>query len=200
MANDLILFAADGLLKTLQQPLGLLPRYLAELGQLVQQKAGHHTGDDLGWREGTHALQAGSVEAFRPLVQELVEEVDEERHRPLKSVEILRRARLEGYEGGKSALYELIAELRPHATRVMMRFEGVPGEFSQHDFGEVRVVYLDGTSEVVRFFGSRLKWSRWAAVDPRAAPAAGAAPPGRSACLRSGWRCAYRFRWKSPRR
>ena len=45
MANDLILFAADGLLKTLQQPLGLLPRYLAELGQLVQQKAGHHTGD-----------------------------------------------------------------------------------------------------------------------------------------------------------
>ena len=106
---------------------------------------------DLGWREPTHALQAGSVEAFRPLVQELVEEVDEERRRPLKSVEILHRARLEGYEGGKSALYELIAELRPHATRVMMRFEGVPGEFSQHDFPPCALCYLMVPVEVVRF-------------------------------------------------
>jgi hypothetical protein len=31
----------------------------------------------------------------------------------LLSVEILRRARLEGYSGGKSALYEIIASLRP---------------------------------------------------------------------------------------
>ena len=121
--------------------------------------------DDRQERNERRIGRPSKVEAFRRLVQELVEEVDEERHSPLKSVEILRRARLEGYEGGKSALYELIAELRPHATRVMMRFEGLPGEFSQHDFGEVRVSYLDGTREVVRFFGSRLKWSRWAAVD-----------------------------------
>ena len=104
------------------------------------------------------------VERFRALVQELVEQVDEETRAPLKSVEILRRARLDGYQGGKSALYELIAELRPHATQLMMRFEGLPGEFSQHDFGEVRITYLDGSREVVRFFGSRLKWSRWAVV------------------------------------
>ena len=104
------------------------------------------------------------VEPFRALVQELVEEVDAQTRAPLKSVEILRRARLDGYQGGKSALYELIAELRPQATRLLMRFEGLPGEFSQHDFGEVRISYLDGTQEVVRFFCSRLKWSRWAAV------------------------------------
>ena len=48
----------------------------------------------------------------------------------------------------------------------MMRFEGLLGEFSQHDFGEVRITCLDGTQEVVRFFCSRLKWLRWAAVDP----------------------------------
>ena len=71
---------------------------------------------------------------------------------------------MDGYEGGKRALYELIAELRPHATQLMMRFEGLPGEFSQHDFGEERITYLDGSREVVRFFGSRLKWSRWAVV------------------------------------
>ena len=99
------------------------------------------------------------------LVQELVEEVDEEALAPLRSVEILRRARLDGYEGGKSAIYKLIAELRPHVAQLMMRFEGLPGEFSQHDFGEVRITYLDGSREVVRFFCSRLKWSRWAVVD-----------------------------------
>ena len=63
------------------------------------------------------------------------------------------------------ALNELIAELRPRARQLLMRFEGLPGEFSQHDFGEVRINYLDGTQEVVRFFCSRLKWSRWAVVD-----------------------------------
>ena len=107
--------------------------------------------DDRQERKERRIGRPSKVEAFRRLVQELVEEVDEEKHSRLKSVEILRRARLEGYEGGKSALYELIAELRPHATRVMMRFEGLPGEFSQHDFGEVRVSYLDGT---VRWCGS----------------------------------------------
>ena len=101
----------------------------------------------------------------RPSEVAAFQQVDEETHAPLKSVEILRRARLDGYQGGKSAIYELIAELRPHATTMMLRFEGPPGEFSQHDFGEVRISYLDGSREVVRFFCSRLKWSRWAAVD-----------------------------------
>jgi hypothetical protein len=66
--DDLILFAADGLLKTLQQPLGLLPRYLAELGQLVQQKAGHHTGDAQR-RQTTDqpsVVRSHAVEASRP--------------------------------------------------------------------------------------------------------------------------------------
>ena len=47
---------------------------------------------------------------------------------------------------------------------MMMRFEGLPGEFSQQDFGEVRITDLDGSREVARGFCSRLKWSRWAAV------------------------------------
>ena len=51
----------------------------------------------------------------------------------------LRRARLDGYAGGKSALYALIAALRPRPTRPLVRFEGLPGEFSQHDFGQVDV-------------------------------------------------------------
>ena len=82
----------------------------------------------------------------------------------LLSVELLRRARVAGYDGGKSALYELIRTLRPHAVRPLVRFEGLPGEFSQHDFGEVLVRFLDGTERRVHFFASRLKYSRWAEV------------------------------------
>jgi transposase len=40
----------------------------------------------------------------------------------------------------------------------------LPGEFSQHDFGEVLVRFLDGTEQRVHFFASRLKYSRWAEV------------------------------------
>ena len=82
----------------------------------------------------------------------------------LLAVEILRRARLEGYTGGKTALYELVRTLRPTTVRPMVRFEGLPGEFSQHDFGEVDVRFLDGTRRRVHFFASRLKYSRWVEV------------------------------------
>lgn len=82
----------------------------------------------------------------------------------LPTLEVLHRARQDGYEGGKSALYELVRELRPASSRPMVRFEGLPGEFSQHDFGVVEVRYLNGSKERIQFFASRLKYSRWAVV------------------------------------
>ena len=88
--------------------------------------------------------------------------------RALPGMEILRRAHEAGYAGGKSALYELIRRLRPTPTVPVVRFEGVPGEFSQHDFGQADVRYVDGRTERVHFFASRLKWSR--AVDVRLVP------------------------------
>jgi transposase len=78
----------------------------------------------------------------------------------LHQVEVFRRAGLASYVGRKSALYALIASVRPRDVVPLVRFEGVPGEFSQHDFGEVDVEYLDGTEQRVRFFASRLKYSR----------------------------------------
>jgi transposase len=82
----------------------------------------------------------------------------------LPTVEILHRLREQHYTGGKTALYELVRELRPKATPPLVRFEGVAGEFSQHDFGQVEVRYADGTRERVHFFVSRLKYSRWVDV------------------------------------
>jgi transposase len=82
----------------------------------------------------------------------------------LPTVEILHRVRQQDYAGGKSALYELVRELRPRSTTPLVRFEGVAGEFSQHDFGQVEVRYLDGTRDRLHFFVSRLKYSRWVDV------------------------------------
>jgi len=35
-----------------------------------------------------------------------------------------------------------------------------PGEFSQHDFGQVEVEFRNGASQRIHFFASRLKYSR----------------------------------------
>src|SRR5690242_4562536 len=82
----------------------------------------------------------------------------------LLSVELLRRAKLAGYDGAKSALYELVRSVRVIMPRPVLRFEGLPGEFTQHDFGEVLIHFLTGTTRRVHFFASRLKYSRWVEV------------------------------------
>jgi len=82
----------------------------------------------------------------------------------LLSLELLRRAKLAGYDGAKSALYALVRTVRPTTPRPVMRFEGLPGEFTQHDFGQVLVRFLEGTTRRIHFFASRLKYSRWVAV------------------------------------
>jgi transposase len=99
------------------------------------------------------------AEAFRPMVTSVLASEPE-----VLSVELLRRARLAGYDGGKSALYALVAGLRPKPARPVVRFEGLPGEFSQHDFGHVDVRFIDGAVKRVHFFASRLKYSRWVEV------------------------------------
>jgi transposase len=100
------------------------------------------------------------VEAFRGDVERIL------RGEPsLPTVEVLSRLRGLGYAGGKSAVYELVKSVRPPEERAPeVRFEGVPGEFSQHDFGRVNVTYADGSREKVHFFASRLKYSRWTPV------------------------------------
>ena len=111
--------------------------------------------DDQAARQARGIGRPSLVGDFRKFVVDLLEQEP-----TLKSVEVCRRAGLAGYVGRKSALYALIASVRPRDVVPLVRFEGVPGEFSQHDFGEVDVEYLDGTEQRVRFFASRLKYSR----------------------------------------
>ena len=82
----------------------------------------------------------------------------------LPTQELLRRATEAGYTGHKSAFYAMVCGLRPRRSTPVVRFEGLPGEFSQHDFGEVDVTFVDGRKKRVHFFASRLKYSRFVAV------------------------------------
>jgi transposase len=79
----------------------------------------------------------------------------------LRSLEIVRRARETGYEGGKSAFYSLIASVRPRRSRPLSEHDKVPGEISRHGFGQVDVRFRDGVERSVTFFVSRLEYSRF---------------------------------------
>ena len=112
--------------------------------------------DDKAERNQRKVGRPSTVQNFRKQVVEIVEESPD-----LPSREILRRVREAGYQGGKTGLYDLVASLRPKSTRPLVRFEGLAGEFSQHDFGEVDVQFLNGTRQRIHLFASRLKYSRW---------------------------------------
>ena len=125
----------------------------------VQDEAPVTEVDDDAELQRRRIGRPSKAEPFRKLVVDLLGEEPK-----LMSLEILRRARLAGYTGGKTALYDLVAAVRPNVVRPMVRFEGLPGEFTQHDFGHVDVRFLGGTKRRVHFFASRLKYSRFVQV------------------------------------
>ena len=111
--------------------------------------------NDSAERAQRHIGRPSIVEDFRKSVLEILKEKAD-----LPSREILRRIRAAGFCGGKTALYGLVASLRPKLVKPLVRFEGLPGEFSQHDFGQYAVEFVDGSARRVHFFASRLKYSR----------------------------------------
>ena len=115
--------------------------------------------DDAAERARRRIGRPSLAEPFRDLIAELLKDDPD-----LLGVELLRRARQKGYKGRKTALYALVKALRVKPVRPLIRFEGLPGEFSQHDFGQVDVRFLDGSAKRVHFFASRLKYSRTVGV------------------------------------
>jgi transposase len=99
--------------------------------------------------------------AFEERIQEILEA-----DRSLPTVEILHRLKQAGYRGGKSAVYDLVRQLRgPTSAAVMVRFEGIAGEFAQFDFGQVQIRYPSGETQKLHFACYRLKYSRWVHVE-----------------------------------
>jgi transposase len=81
----------------------------------------------------------------------------------MKGAEVLRRLRSEhGYQAGKNPVYRYLEIARPPTPppAPLVRFEGVAGEFAQHDFGTLTVSYTDALTEKLTFYAGRLKYSR----------------------------------------
>jgi transposase len=80
----------------------------------------------------------------------------------LPTTEVLRIASTEwGWSGSRATFFRLVRSLRPAPVpEPMVRFEGLPGEFAQFDFGQAVVTYADGRKEKVHIFVGRLKFSR----------------------------------------
>src|SRR6516162_9188590 len=128
---------------------------LRSVKRVAQEEPAVHV-DDEAERKKRQIGRPSTVQNFRKQVVGILQETPD-----LPSLEILRRVREAGYQGGKTALYDLVASLRPKPVRPLVRFEGLPGEFSQHDFGEVDVEFLNGTRQRIHSFRlSRLKYSR----------------------------------------
>jgi transposase len=108
------------------------------------------------------ARGVGRPSKTAPFAAQVVTWLGEEPDLPTQ--ELLRRAKETGYAGSKTAFYALVAGVRPPRATPVVRFEGLPGEFSQHDFGHVDVKFVGGRKKRVHFFASRLKYSRYVAV------------------------------------
>lgn len=80
----------------------------------------------------------------------------------LPATEVLRRAAEWGYRGGRSQMTALVKQLRPTPRQEpVVRFEGLPGEYAQFDFGECEVELGGAGKQRVQFFAARLKYSRF---------------------------------------
>lgn len=120
------------------------------------------SADDRAARRSRRVGRPGVPEAVRSRLQDLI--ADDPDAPPL---EFLRQLREEGTDLGESTFYRVFRlEKEALPAALMVRFEGVAGEFAQFDFGEADVRLLDGRKKRLHFAAYRLKYSRWAWVVP----------------------------------
>ena len=123
----------------------------------ITQEAQIADPDDAGQRRAQGVGRPAVDAAVRAQVHALLVEDP-----TLPPGEVWRRMRDVGSRLGLSTIYRVIAATRariPH--EIMVRFEGVAGEFAQYDFGQIDVRLTDGARRRVHFAAYRLKYSRW---------------------------------------
>lgn len=105
--------------------------------------------------------RGSKLDAYKPTVDRML-------GREIWNAEVILRAiRAEGYDGGRTILWDYIRPKRPlRASKATLRFETAPGAQLQHDWTEVRVV-LAGVPTKVQVALAVLGYSRrfhaWAA-------------------------------------
>ena len=123
----------------------------------IAREAAVANGDETASRAQRGIGRPGVSEAVRARVAALV--ADDPTVPP---GEIARRLREEGMPLGLSTVYRVLGGVRATLpAELLVRFEGLAGEFAQFDFGEVSVAVVEGPRRVVHFAAYRLKYSRW---------------------------------------
>lgn len=103
-----------------------------------------------------------TLEARRAEVRSWLEEAIPTR----RMLELVRQDPTAPYQGGASTFYHFVARLRAETAAgaaPIIRFEGLPGEYVQWDWGEAKVP-LGGTRVKRVFLAGRLKYSRLSGV------------------------------------
>ena len=109
--------------------------------------------------------RASQADPYRPQIEQWVRQ-------KLTIVRMLELARADPerpYRGGRTAFNDLAHGIKGEISRasadVPIRFEGLPGEYLQVDWGEVRQFPFTQQDLATRYFlACRLKWSRWSWV------------------------------------
>jgi transposase len=102
------------------------------------------------------------IDPFREQIRVLAETVDKQKN-PLTTTMILKELRHSGYTGGRTAVGDLVREIRGSARigrRVWRRFETLPAEEAQQDWSPYRVE-IAGKIVVIQLFSLILSWSRF---------------------------------------
>jgi transposase len=115
-----------------------------------------------------HQPQPRQRESQVAVFAEAIEDWLEQNLSVRRMLEMARNHPEHPYQGGDNAFYNYVQPLRQtrmlRAAEVAVRFEGLPGELLQIDWGEVRrfAFTKPALAEQTRyFFAARLKYSRW---------------------------------------
>jgi hypothetical protein len=118
-------------------------------------------GEDLEETEAGGRKAIGRPSKAEPFRQFVSGHLAADRH--LTTSELLRLARSAGYQGRKSAFYDLVRSLRPDRASAILPPEAWPGEVTRHGFGAARVRFTTGQRRV-EFLATRLEYSDWVEV------------------------------------
>ena len=151
-----VLLAAGVLQERIAELTGVSVRTISRIGR--ERSDGATTSPD-GVPKRTRPGRPSRVARYRDAVEEMLR--DEPK---TTGVEVLRRLRERGYTGGKSAVYDLVKPLRARVGSRVAPSESEPGEFSQHDFGQVSVEWTGGGRARVKLFATRLRFSRYVVI------------------------------------
>jgi transposase len=119
----------------------------------------------LHWlEEGTYRprqtpRRPSKLDVYKPLILRWLEQYQ------YTGVQILRRLREEGYDGGSTILNDYIAAIRPRKLKAYLTLSFAPGECAQVDWGQYGSVAVGSTQRRLSFFVCVLCYSRMMYVE-----------------------------------